>query len=194
MTQLLSDLNADFKVNSRLLDRITVTVFRVNQSAHRGRFRLIKRVGAKVLDAIWMQGVVGAEMDGRAKVGPGLRIPHGGRMIGLDPRAVIGSNVTLMPNSGVARGGPSRGVPVVGDNVTIGRNGGAVGPVFIGDGATIAINSITYRSVAPGDTVIGNPARPIREAVKLHTRARNSPPLEDADQSTAESLDAPTPS
>lgn len=185
MAQLLSDLQADFKVNSRLLDRTTVTIFRINQAAHRGRFRLLKRVGAKVLDAIWMQGVVGAEMDGRAKVGPGLRIPHGGRMIGLDPRAVLGSNVTLMPNSGVARGGPSRGVPVVGNNVTIGRNAGAVGPVIIGDGATIAINSITYRSVAPGETVIGNPARTIRESVRPRTPARNNRSPQSADQSMA---------
>jgi serine O-acetyltransferase len=171
MGRLIDDLRADYRVNSRVISRITVTAFRFNQAAHRGRWQIPKRIAAKVIDTLWLQLVVGADMDGRAQVGPGLRLPHGGRLVGIDPGAVIGSNVTLFPNSGAARGGPSRGVATIGDSVTIGRNGGVVGPVTIGDGATIAINSIAYSNVAPGETVIGNPAVPIREAVKQRTQA-----------------------
>lgn len=174
MIKLLADLCADFRVNRRLLDRITVTVFRINQAAHRGHLRLPKRIVAKFLDILWLQAIIGADLDGRAKVGPGLRIPHGGRQIAIDPRAIIGSNVTLMPNSGVGRGGPNRGVPTIGDNVTIGRNGGAIGPIFVGNGATIAINSVAFRSVLAGETVIGNPARPVRDVLRNGTSTTRS--------------------
>lgn len=187
MGRLISDLRADYRVNPRILSRLTVTAFRLNQAAHRGRWQLAKRIGAKVVDVLWLQLVVGADMDGRATVGPGLRLPHGGRLVGIDPGVVIGSNVTLFPNSGAARGGPSRGVALIGNDVTIGRNGGVVGGVTVGDGATIAINSIAYSDVSPGATVIGNPALPLRDAVRQRIQASDTRFPAAPDQSSAPS-------
>jgi serine O-acetyltransferase len=171
MGRLLFDLRADYRVNRRLIDRVSVTVFRINQAAYRGPWRIPKRIAAKILDVMWLQLVVGADLDGRATVGPGLRLPHGGRLVGLDPRVVIGSNVTLFPNSGAARGGPRRLVGIIGDDVTIGRNAMVVGPVTIGNGATVGANSTVLDDVPAGQTVMGAPARPIREVVRQRTQA-----------------------
>ena len=163
--RLLDDLRADYRVNHRLFDRTTVTAFRINQAAHRGRFRLLKRLLAKIIDTLWLQLVVGADMDGRATVGPGLRLPHGGRLVGIDPGVIIGSNCTLFPNSGAARGRPSRGLARIGDNVTIGRNAMVVGPVTVGDNAFVAANSLVTSDIPTGQTRIGVPATTIRRAL-----------------------------
>lgn len=171
---MIDDLRADYKRNRRAFDRISVTAFRINQAAHRGRFRLPKRIFAKVIDTLWLQLVVGADLDGRATVGPGLKLPHGGRMVGIDPGAVIGSNVTIFPNSGPTRGGPRREWPIVGDNVTFGRNSTVVGPVTVGDGAFIGGNSIAIDDIAPGQTVMGIPAVPIREIARRRSQERRT--------------------
>ncbi|MDF2991500.1 MAG: cysE [Microbacterium sp.] len=149
-----------------MIDRITVTVFRLNQASHRGRFRLPKRVVAKLFDTLWLQLVVGADLDGRAVVGPGLRLPHGGRLVAIDPRAVIGANVSMFPNSAVGRGGRDRQVPVIGDDVILYRNATVAGPIRIGDRARVGANSLVIDDVPARTTVAGVPASAVQDAWK----------------------------
>jgi serine O-acetyltransferase len=158
MGTTLETLRADYAVNRRLIDKITVTVFRINQAAYRGRARRAKRLVAKAIDVAWMQFVVGADMPGAVQCGPGLRLPHGGRGVALDPRAVIGSNVALFPMSGVGRGGRDRLVPVLKDGATLYRGALAAGPITIGENASVGANSVALTDVPAGTTVIGVPA------------------------------------
>lgn len=160
---ILETLRADYAVNRRLLDRITVTAFRINQAAHRGRLTKVKRVFAKALDTVWMQGIVGADMPGRVQCGPGLRLPHGGRGIALDPRAVIGSNVALFPNVGIGRGGRERLVPVIKDDAVIYRGATLAGPITVWEGGKVGANSFVMNDVPAGITVYGVPAVPAGE-------------------------------
>ncbi|WP_262103486.1 hypothetical protein [Arthrobacter sp. Marseille-P9274] len=158
------DLQSDFKVNGRLLDRITVTVFRINQAAQRGKLRKVKRVLAKALDAAWMQGIVGADMPGRVKCGPGLRLPHGGRGIAIHPDVVIGSDVAIFPRVMLGRGGPKRSVPQIANGATIYTGAVVVGPVLVGEKARVGANSTVSRDVAPRSTVQGVPAMEVDRA------------------------------
>jgi serine O-acetyltransferase len=48
---------------------------------------------------------------------------------------------------------------IIGDNVAIGAHAVVLGPVRIGDGATVGAGAIVTRDVPPGTTVVGVPAR-----------------------------------
>jgi len=54
------------------------------------------------------------------------------------------------------------GAPVIEDDVKIGAGAKVLGPIRIGAGARVGANAVVIHDVAPGETVAGIPARPIR--------------------------------
>src|ERR1700761_8688198 len=61
-------------------------------------------------------------------------------------------------NSGVEFGKPVR----IGRDVWIGGGAIILPGITIGDGAVVGAGSVVTRDVGPGQTVVGNPARPVR--------------------------------
>lgn len=152
-------IQTDMVENKRLLDRLTVIAFRINQAANRGRCRLPKRFVAKFIDAAWLQLVIGSDLPGRAQCGPSLRMPHGGRGIALHPNARIGSNVTIYHQVTIGGYGPDKhNVPTIGDGVYIGVGAKIIGRVVIGDNARIGAGAVVTQDVPSGATAVGNPA------------------------------------
>jgi acetyltransferase-like isoleucine patch superfamily enzyme len=73
---------------------------------------------------------------------------------------VIGDFVTLAPGAKI------NGNVVVQDHAYIGtgamiRQGRPGEPLVIGEGAIVGMGAVVTRSVPPGVTVVGNPARPL---------------------------------
>lgn len=93
-----------------------------------------------------------------AEFGPGLVLLYGTGIV-INGRVRGGSNVTIYQQ--VTLGGEQDKVPILGDNVLIAAGAKVVGPVRIGDGATVAVNSAVFRNVPPGTTVMGVPAQPV---------------------------------
>lgn len=81
--------------------------------------------------------------------------------ITVNPRAVLGHNVTLFKGStiGSVRSGKREGVPTVGDRVTLCVNSTVVGNVKIGNDVLIASNSFVDIDVPDHSIVYGNPAQ-----------------------------------
>jgi serine O-acetyltransferase len=101
------------------------------------------------------------EVPARAAIGRGLVLPHpGGIILGS---ASIGDDVTIFQN--VTLGARqfdgdynlSRR-PVLQSRVTVGAGAVILGPVTIGEGATVAANSLVLADVPPGYTAMGVPA------------------------------------
>lgn len=87
-------------------------------------------------------------------IGDGVIINQGCN-IGHD--AVIGDYTTIMPGTGIS------GAVKIGSEVSIGGHAFIVPERKIGDGATIAAGSIVFTNVRAGTTVLGNPARRMKE-------------------------------
>jgi serine O-acetyltransferase len=91
-----------------------------------------------------------------------------GHTIGTVISGRIGRNATLLAKVGIGGGrgpggpGNERGLPIVGDDVTVGVNSTIMGPITIGDGAVIGGHSMVIRDVPPLAVVVGVPSRVLR--------------------------------
>jgi serine O-acetyltransferase len=103
----------------------------------------------------------GIEIHPGATIGRRLFIDHGMGVV-IGETAEIGDDVLIY--HGVTLGGlstqPGKRHPTLGNNVVVGAGAQVLGPITIGDGARIGANAVVVHSVAPGETVVGIPARP----------------------------------
>jgi sugar O-acyltransferase (sialic acid O-acetyltransferase NeuD family) len=117
-----------------------------------------------------------ARLRGRQTISAGAMLCDGvvvtdevviGRHFLANPRALvmhdcrIGDFVTLGPAAVI------NGNVEIGDDVWIGagavvKNGRPGAPLRIGQGAVVGMGAVVIRDVAPGETVVGNPARPLQ--------------------------------
>lgn len=92
-------------------------------------------------------------------VHPGVYIIHGqfvaDGLVEIHPGVAIAPFVTIGLRAGVVRGA------TIESGVSIGTGAKVIGAVTIGAGAQIGANSVVVHDVAPGDTVVGAPARPV---------------------------------
>lgn len=98
--------------------------------------------------------VYACELHGVTKIGEGTIFVHNGLGCVIHPDAIIGKNCRIYQNVTIG-GRNNRGTPTIGDNVFIGPGACVLGGVEIGDGVTIAANSVVtnlYRRVYGGYT------------------------------------------
>jgi serine O-acetyltransferase len=96
-------------------------------------------------------------LDESAEIGPALKLFHFGgirvRACRLGEGCVIHQQVRIEPTAGATRG------PEIGAHVWIGPHASVLGPVRVGDGATIAAGAVVTQDVPAGALVVGDPAR-----------------------------------
>lgn len=102
----------------------------------------------------------------RVEIGPGLVIPHG--HVVIDGVVKIGSDCVINPwvtigLSGSRRWGFDQRGPIIGDRVHIGTGSKVLGPITIGDDVRIGANAVVIDDVPSGATVVGAPARIVRD-------------------------------
>jgi serine O-acetyltransferase len=112
----------------------------------------------------------GIEIHPGARIGRRLFIDHGMGVV-IGETAEIGDDVLIY--HGVTLGGlstqPGKRHPTLGNNVVVGAGAQVLGPITIGDGARIGANAVVVHAVAPGETVVGIPARPPQHEAKRPT-------------------------
>jgi serine O-acetyltransferase len=106
--------------------------------------------------------LTGIEIHPGAKLGRRLVIDHGvGVVIGetaeVGDDCIIFHQVTL----GGVKFDPVKRHPTVGNRVLIGMGAKIMGPITLGDDSRVGANAVVTRSVEPGVTVAGIPAKPI---------------------------------
>lgn len=119
---------------------------------------------------IWLSLCMCAEIPGSAEIGPGLRLPHGGRCVLIHPDCRIGARATIFHGVTIGQRGPGR-PPVLGDDVYVGTGALLLGPITVGDGAKIGAGAVVVSDVGPGERRVGMPqascegSRPARAGV-----------------------------
>lgn len=132
--------------------------------AHRAIHRLWQRDSPFLarLAAHVVRGLTGVEIHPGATVGRRVTIDHGMGIV-VGETAQIGDDVHLY--HGVTLGGegtdPVARHPTLEDGVRVGANATIVGPIMVGEGATVGAGSVVVDDVPAGVTVAGVPARPV---------------------------------
>lgn len=110
----------------------------------------------------WLTGI---EIHPAATIGRRFFIDHGMGVV-IGETAEIGDDCTLY--HGVTLGGTSwnkgKRHPILSNNVVIGAGAKILGPITLGDGVRVGSNSVVVKSVNQGQTVIGVPARVLKDS------------------------------
>ena len=80
--------------------------------------------------------------------------------------AEIGDDVTIYQHVTLGGTNPTTGVggkrhPTLRNGVVIGSGAQVLGPIEVGEGAKVGANSVVTKDVAPGQTVVGIPAKAV---------------------------------
>lgn len=126
-------------------DKVTLNRYSYVQGG-RGGVRLGRQVEINNFSIV--NGTGGVEIGDDTLIGPGVRIISYQHGIAVD--ALI-------------RTQPLEGKPIViGKDVWIGANAVILAGVTVGDGAVVAAGAVVTKDVAPGEIVVGVPARVVR--------------------------------
>lgn len=130
-------------------------------SRHARLFGLAGKFASKLF---WRCGVASTNcyISPLAKLEGGICLPHPTGVV-IGDGVSVGRGTTLYQNVTVGRSRRDEpSYPRIGCSVVVYAGAVIVGKLDVGDGATIAANSVVIESVAPGALVAGVPARPTR--------------------------------
>lgn len=106
----------------------------------------------------------GVEIHPAATIGRRLFIDHGMGVV-IGETAEIGDDCVLY--HGVTLGGTDtnnvKRHPTLGDNVLVGAGAKLLGDITIGSGSSIGANAVVLNSAPAGSTLVGVPARPVKD-------------------------------
>ena len=126
----------------------------------------------------------GIEIHPGATIGQRFFIDHGMGVV-IGETAKIGDDVTIYHDVTLGGTSLSKGIrhPQVGNNVIIGAGAQLLGPIHIGDYARIGSNAVVVKDVEAEMTVVGIPARPVKEKIPAdhHFEAYGTPKDEESD-------------
>ena len=107
--------------------------------------------------------LTGISVPASAKIGKGFYIGHFGSII-LHSDVQMGENCSIGPGVLIGtRGLGNLGVPKIGNNVYIGVGAKVLGDIKIGNNVKIGANAVVLQDVPDGATVVGIPARIIKQ-------------------------------
>ncbi|MBE6733611.1 MAG: serine O-acetyltransferase [Ruminococcaceae bacterium] len=114
----------------------------------------------------------GIEIHPGATIGRRLVIDHGTGIV-IGETAEIGDDVLIY--QGVTLGGTGKDIgkrhPTIGNNVMISAGAKVLGPFKIGDNSRVAAGAVVLSEVPPNSTVVGVPAKVVRQDGKKVTSA-----------------------
>ena len=144
-----------------------IITMRLCQATQNYSFRLI-HLFFRQLHA-WACNKAGIDLQWPTKIGPGFCITHGWGIV-ISGQACVGKNVTIFHGATIGqrdkldnKGNRFSEFPIIEDEVWIGPNSTVIGGITIGRGSRLAAGCFVFESIPPYSTVVGNPAKIVRE-------------------------------
>lgn len=118
----------------------------------------------------WTRFWTGVEIHPGAKIGERFFIDHGMQVV-IGETAEIGDDVLLYQGVTLGGTGVEKGKrhPTLGNNIVVGAGAKILGPIKIGDNVRVGAGSVVVHDVPDDMTVVGVPARAVREHEKRIT-------------------------
>ena len=132
-----------------------MVIYRLMQWARRWHLAPLEMVFNK-LNVIFCNCIIGRG----AEFGPGFVLIHSTGVV-INGSVRGGRNVYIEHQ--VTIGAERRNSPVIGNDVFIGAGAKVIGSVTVGDGARVGANAVVVHDVPPHSTVVGIPARVVRQ-------------------------------
>lgn len=130
------------------------------------RYGLVDRALSKVLRALNLV-LFSCDLGHAEHIDPTVEFWHSGIRCVVHDGTVIGGGSVIYQNVTIGANGqtgiPIRGVFVLGDHVMAGAGAVILGPVHIGDGASVGANTVCLIDVPAGCTAVGAPAKIIKQ-------------------------------
>ena len=126
----------------------------------RGPLAAFRRLRGKIGHAFWSL-VSGSNIAPGAVIARSVRFPHLNGVV-IHATSRVGEDCIIMQQVTLGQLASGDG-PQVGRGVYIGAGAKVLGPITIGDGARIGANAVVLADVPPRATVIGIPARIVRQ-------------------------------
>jgi len=99
----------------------------------------------------------------QASIGEGTVIGYQGLGVVIHKQSQIGKNCVIRQHVTLGGGGgPSGGLPVLGDNVNVGANAIILGNVHIGNNVTIGAGAVVLNDIPDNAVAVGVPAKVIK--------------------------------
>lgn len=114
----------------------------------------------------FMRFVFTASVPYTATIGRNSSFNNWGMGVVIHRRAVIGENCEIAHHVTIGGRGGFQEVPAIGNDVFIGAGAKILGPITIGDGATIGANAVVLHDVPAHSVAAGIPARIIKRNVQ----------------------------
>jgi serine O-acetyltransferase len=124
------------------------------------------RLTARLLSHV-VRFLTGVEIHPGADIGRRCFIDHGAGVV-IGETTDIGDDVMLY--QGITLGGDTlkdeKRHPTLEDGATVGANATLLGPITVGENASVGAGSVVLESVPPNCTVVGNPAELVGECLE----------------------------
>ena len=132
---------------------------RVAYFFHKIKLKLIARIISQMA-----RFFTGIEIHPAAKIEGGVFIDHGSGVV-IGETAEVHKGTVIY--QGVTLGGTGKDVgkrhPTIGNRVMISAGSKVLGPITIGDDSRVAAGAVVLKDVPPNSTVVGVPARVVRQ-------------------------------
>lgn len=151
-----------------------LTFHRAGRALKRMRIPLLPRM-CEGLIFFFFNSVIPLETE----IGPESRCGHRGIAVVIHSKARIGARCVIRAQVTIGGARPNEGreggLPVIGDDVSLGTGAKVLGPVTIGDNAVIGANAVVIHDVPAGATVGGVPARVLKPGSGSEIRSGAAP-------------------